>query len=126
MEGKFKACLAELNQLTLLTSLEIHIPDAKLLPEDIVFDNLVRFKIFLSDVWEWKESYKVDRTLKLDKFDTSLLHVVDGMSKLLKRSEDLHLCKLCGGTDAISKLDGEGFPKLKHLKVESVQRFNKS
>ena len=118
MEGNSNACLAELNHLTLFTSLEIHIPDAKLLPEDRVFDNLVRFKIFVSDASRWEENYETSRTLKLDKFDISL-HVVDGMSKLLKRTEDLHLCKLCGGTDAISKLDGEGFPKLKHLNVES-------
>ena len=117
MEGKSNACLAELNQLTLLTSLDIQIPDAKLLPEERVFDNLVRFKIFIGDVWLWEESYNTDRILKLSNFDTS--HVVYGMSKLLKRSEDLHLHELCGGTDAVSKLDGEGFPTLKHLKVES-------
>ena len=50
MEGKSNACLAELNHLTLLTSLDIQIPDARLLPEDRVFDNLVRFKIFIGDV----------------------------------------------------------------------------
>ena len=119
MEGKSNACLSELNNLTLLTSFDIQIPDAKLLPEDRVFDNLVRFKIFIGDVWLWEESYKTDKMLKLNKLDTSLLHAMDGMSKLLKRSEDLHLRELCGGTDAVSKLDGEGFPKLKHLKVES-------
>ena len=118
-EGKSNACLAELNHLTLLTSLDIQIPDAKLLPEDRVFDNLVRYKIFIGDVWLWEENYNTDRILKLSKFDTSLLHVVDGMSKLLKRTEDLHLRELCGGIDALSKLDGEGFPKLKHLNVES-------
>ena len=119
VEGKDNASLAELKHLSNLTSLDIQIPEAKLLPEDIVFDKLVRFKIFVGDVWRWEKSYKTDKTLKLDKFDTSLLHVVDGISKLLKRSEDLHLRELCGGTDAVSKLDGEGFPKLKHLKVES-------
>ena len=119
MEGKSNACLFELNNLTLLTSLDIQIPDVKLLPEDRVFDNLVRFKIFVGDVWRWEKRYKTDKMLKLNKLDTSLLHAMDGMSKLLKRSEDLHLRELCGGTDAVSKLDGEGFPKLKHLKVES-------
>ena len=34
MEGKSNACLFELNNLTLLTSLDIQIPDVKLLPED--------------------------------------------------------------------------------------------
>ncbi|KAL6323791.1 hypothetical protein AAG906_002259 [Vitis piasezkii] len=93
-EGKSNACLAELKHLSHLTSLDIQIPDAKLLPKDIVFDTL------------------------LNKFDTSL-HPVDGIIKLLKRTEDLHLCELCSGTNVLSKLDGEGFLKLKHLNVES-------
>ena len=49
MEGKSNACLVELNHLTLLTSLDIQIPDAKLLPIDIVFDNLVRFRVLVGD-----------------------------------------------------------------------------
>ena len=44
---------------------------------------------------------------------------MDGFSKLLKRTENLHLRELCGGTNLLSKLDGEGFFKLKHLNVES-------
>ena len=43
MEGKSNAYLVELNHLTLVTSLEIHIPDARVLLEDRIFDNLVRF-----------------------------------------------------------------------------------
>ena len=117
-EGKSNACLAELNHLTLLTSLDIKIPDAKLLPKDIVFDNLVRFKILVGDCWSWKKLFDTKQISKPDKFDTSL-NMVDGMSKLLKRAEDLHLRGLCGGSNVVSKLDGEGFPKLKHLKVES-------
>ena len=65
-----------------------------------------------------KKNHKTNRTLKLKKFDTSL-HLVDGISKLLKITEDLHLRELCGGTNVLSKLDGEGFFKLKHLNVES-------
>ena len=37
-----------------------------------------RFKIFVGGVWRWEKSYETSKTLKLDKFDTSL-HVVDGM-----------------------------------------------
>ena len=117
-EGKSNACLAELKHLSHLTSLDIQIPDAKLLPKDVVFENLVRYRIFVGDVWIWEENYKTNRTLKLKKFDTSL-HLVDGISKLLKITEDLHLRELCGGTNVLSKLDGEGFFKLKHLNVES-------
>lgn len=50
MEGKSNACLAELNQLTHLTSLDMEIPDATLMPKDIVFDNLERYKILVGDV----------------------------------------------------------------------------
>ena len=65
-----------------------------------------------------KKNHKTNRTSKLNKFHTSL-HLVDGFSKLLKRTENLHLRELCGGTNLLSKLDGEGFFKLKHLNVES-------
>ncbi|RVW70660.1 putative disease resistance protein [Vitis vinifera] len=117
-EGKSNACLAELKHLSHLTSLDIQIRDAKLLPKDIVFDTLVRYRIFVGDVWRWRENFETNKTLKLNKFDTSL-HLVHGIIKLLKRTEDLHLRELCGGTNVLSKLDGEGFLKLKHLNVES-------
>ncbi|KAJ9682446.1 hypothetical protein PVL29_018376 [Vitis rotundifolia] len=117
-EGKSNACLAELKHLSHLTSLDIQIPDAKLLPKDLVFDNLVRYRIFVGDVWSWGGIFEANSTLKLNKFDTSL-HLVDGISKLLKRTEDLHLHELCGGTNVLSKLNREGFLKLKHLNVES-------
>ncbi|RVW70683.1 putative disease resistance protein [Vitis vinifera] len=104
-EGKSNACLAELKHLSHLTSLDIQIPDAKLLPKDIVFENLVRYRIFVGNVWSWKEIFKANSTLKLNKFDTSL-HLVDGISKLLKRTEDLHLREL----DSIyCELDGSDF-----------------
>lgn len=50
------------------TSLDIQIPDAKLLPKDtdIVFDNLVRYKIFVGNIWSWQEKFQTNRTLKLD------------------------------------------------------------
>lgn len=123
MKGnKINASLGELNPLTFLTSLDMQIPDVKLLPEeiDIVFDNFVRYKIFVGDVWDWEENDETDRTLKLNKLDTSL-HLVDGIRKLLKRSEELHLRELFGGgtITAVSKLGREGFLRLKNLKVES-------
>ncbi|RVW23748.1 putative disease resistance protein [Vitis vinifera] len=93
-EGKSNACLAELKHLSHLTSLDIQNTRCQVAAKDIVFDTL------------------------LNKFDTSL-HLVDGISKLLKRTEDLHLSELCGFTHVLSKLNREGFLKLKHLNVES-------
>ncbi|RVX05606.1 Origin of replication complex subunit 1 [Vitis vinifera] len=67
-EGKSNACLAELKHLSHLTSLDVQIPDAKLLPKDLVFDNLVRYRIFVGDVWSWEEIFEANSTLKLNKW----------------------------------------------------------
>ncbi|XP_010660269.1 disease resistance protein RUN1-like [Vitis vinifera] len=122
-EGLLPREIAQLTHLRLLdlrnsSTIKVIPSDAKLLPKDIVFENLVRYRIFVGDVWSWGGIFEANNTLKLNKFDTSL-HLVDGISKLLKRTEDLHLRELCGGTNVLSKLDGEGFLKLKHLNVES-------
>ena len=118
VEGKSNAYVAELKHLSYLTTLDVQIPDAKLFPKDIVFDNLMKYRIFVGDVWSWEENCETNKTLNLNEFNTSL-HLVEGISKLLKRTEDLHLRDLRGATNILSKLDREGFLKLKHLNVES-------
>ncbi|KAH7853567.1 hypothetical protein Vadar_004142 [Vaccinium darrowii] len=47
------ASLDELMSLTRLTTLNIWIPDAALLPEDLSFENLVRFEIIISKRFEY-------------------------------------------------------------------------
>ncbi|KAJ9682219.1 hypothetical protein PVL29_018209 [Vitis rotundifolia] len=128
VEGESNACLSELNHLSHLTTLEIDIPNAKLLPKDILFENLTRYGIFIG-FWQ---GLRTKRALKLGKVNRSLLrtkralklrevkrslHLGDGMSKLLERSEELEFWKLSGTKYVLHPSDRESFLELKHLKV---------
>ena len=111
------ASVAELKLLSQLIILDVKIPDASLLPKEELLENLMRFRIFIGDVWDWYKNYETSRTLKLNKFDTGL-HLVDGISKLLKRTEDLCLREL-SGTKNLLNLDREGFRELQYLHVQN-------
>ena len=74
MEGKSNACLVEWKHLSYLTSLDIQILDAKLLPKDVVlFNNLVRYRIFVGYVGRRKENVETDKMLRLNNFDTAFI-----------------------------------------------------
>eukprot|EP00261_Vitis_vinifera_P039187 XP_019080430.1 PREDICTED: uncharacterized protein LOC100251264 isoform X2 [Vitis vinifera] len=111
-EGESNACLSELNHLSHLTTLETYIRDAKLLPKDILFENLTRYGIFIG-TQGW---LRTKRALKLWKVNRSL-HLGDGMSKLLERSEELEFSQLSGTKYVLHPSDRESFLELKHLKV---------
>ena len=93
MEGKSNASIAELKYLPYLTTLDIQIPDAELLLTDVLFEKLIRYRIFIGDVWSWDKNCPTTKTLKLNKLDTSL-RLADGINLLLKGAKDLHLCEL--------------------------------
>ncbi|RVW70674.1 putative disease resistance protein [Vitis vinifera] len=93
VEGKSNASIAELKYLPHLTTLDIQIPDAKLLLTDVLFEKLIRYRIFIGDVWSWDKNCPTTKTLKLSKLNTSL-HLADGINLLLKGAKDLHLCEL--------------------------------
>lgn len=48
-----------------LTTLEIHICDAMILPKGLFSKKLERYKIFIGDEWDWSGNYKNKRLLKL-------------------------------------------------------------
>ena len=123
MIKKTNASLDELKYLSHLGPLDMEVPDAKLLPKGILFENLIRFKILIDDVQSWCENYETIESLKLNKLNTSL-HSMDGISKLLKRAKDLYLRELSGANHVLSKVDKEGFPALKHFHLKEVQKFN--
>ena len=112
-----RASLAELKHLSQLTTLELHIPDAKILPKDMLFGKLQRYKIFIGDVWEWSDRNKNSRTLKL-KLNTSF-QLGREIKMLLNGIEDLCLDELKGVESIIYELDTEGFQQLKHLHVQN-------
>ncbi|XP_034708024.1 uncharacterized protein LOC117931212 isoform X2 [Vitis riparia] len=113
--GESNACLSELKRLSWLWALDIKIPNLNLLPPDMLFDNLTRYRILVGDHWMWHHTYKASRTLKLS--EVKSLHLVKWFSKLLKRTEDLELRGLGDTKHVSNELDSEGFLELKHLQI---------
>lgn len=126
------ASLAELKNLSHLTTLEIHIRDASNLPKDIWLTKLERYMILVGNVcWDWFEKHETwfdncesgfdmretSRTLKL-KLQRNL-KADDGIRMLLKRTENLYLDELKGVRSVVHELDTEGFQKLKHLHIQN-------
>ena len=112
-----RASLAELKHLSQLTTLEVHIPDAKMLPKDLVFKNLKRYKISIGDVWDWTDKHENSRALTL-KLSTSF-QLESGIKMWLNGIEYLCLDELKGVESVIYELDVKGFQQLKHLHVQN-------
>uniref|UniRef100_A0A2C9WIT6 AAA+ ATPase domain-containing protein n=1 Tax=Manihot esculenta TaxID=3983 RepID=A0A2C9WIT6_MANES len=112
------ASLAELEKLSQLTTLEMQIPDDKILPKHL-FSNgrLQSFRILIGDNWDWDDNYKTSRTLKL-KLKASI-HSGYGIKVLLRETEDLCLDEVREAENLLYDIDGDGFPKLKHLRVQN-------
>lgn len=121
VEGENNASFGELRQLSRLTTVEMHILDAQVMPQELFSVELERYKIFLGDVWSWTGKYETSRTLKL-KLDNRR-YLEHGIKMLLKSTEDLHLDKLNGFQNVLYELDGEGFPQLKHLLVQNASEI---
>ena len=106
------ACLSDLNHLSCLTTLSITIPDAELLPKDIIFDNLTRYAILIGYSW----GFRTNKALKLHKVNRGL-DFGDGIIKLLESSEELVFSKLSGTKFLLSPSNRMSFAELKHLDV---------
>ncbi|KAJ0091940.1 hypothetical protein Patl1_26715 [Pistacia atlantica] len=111
------ASLHELKHLSHLTTLEIHIEDAKILPKGLFFEKLTRYKIFIGDEWDWSGKYEFSRTLKLKLNNNICLE--SEIIMLLKRVEGLSLDEVQGVKNVLYELHEEGFPQLRHLKVQN-------
>lgn len=109
------ARVSELNHLSHLTTLNIHIPNARIVPDALCFKNLVRYKILIGDNWDWKSTGFEISTLKIN--IDGRFQLEDGIKTLLKKCEDLCLGEM-KGVDKILYKDCEGFPKLKCLDIE--------
>ncbi|KAH9686969.1 Disease resistance protein [Citrus sinensis] len=127
VEGGSNASLAELNGLSKLTTLEIHVRDAEILPQDLVSVELQSYRICIGNKWwgSWSVKSGLSRLMKLQglvKFGILLQNY--RMKLLLKRTEYLYLEELKGVQNVVHELDdGEGFPRLKHLSVESCSEI---
>ncbi|XP_044486364.1 probable disease resistance protein At4g27220 [Mangifera indica] len=117
-EGRRNASLEELKWLSNLTTLHLHIQDARVMSQDLFFKKLKSFKIVIGDKWKWsiKFDLSTSRMLKL-KIDDSI-HLGHGVKSLLKIAEDLFLEGTSGVRNVIYELRVDGFPHLKHLHVQ--------
>ncbi|XP_061354809.1 uncharacterized protein LOC133299367 [Gastrolobium bilobum] len=112
------ASLAELRELSNLTALELQIREAWILPRDLTFEKLERYKIVIGDVWEWFDIEDVTlKTLKLKL--RSNIHLEHGIKALIKRAENLYLDEVDGISNVLYQLNGEGFPLLKYLHIQN-------
>ncbi|XP_030957694.1 disease resistance protein At4g27190-like [Quercus lobata] len=112
-----RASLAELKHLSLLTTLEVNIPNVNMLPKNLLFMKLKRYQIFIGDVWDQFGKSESSRALKL-KLNSSF-ELEQGIKMLLSGIEDLCLDELKGVKSIISELDSKGFQQLKHLHVQN-------
>ncbi|KAJ7973517.1 Disease resistance protein [Quillaja saponaria] len=116
-DERTNASIDELSQLYNLTALEIHIPDAEVLPNKLLLGKLVRYSISIGHGSHWSPKYEISRSLKL-KLNTGSRHLEQGLQLPLKRAEELWLGELKGVKNILYDIDKEGFPMLKHLHVE--------
>ncbi|XP_050274661.1 uncharacterized protein LOC126717233 isoform X1 [Quercus robur] len=112
-----RASLAELKHLSRLSTLEVHIPDANMMPKDLLFEKLKRYKIFIGDVWDWSDKHENSRVLKLKLNTCNQLE--SGIKMLFNEIEELCLDELNGVKCIVYELDMKGFQQLKHLRVQN-------
>ncbi|XVF31255.1 hypothetical protein REPUB_Repub16aG0129700 [Reevesia pubescens] len=120
VEGHANASLAELKALSCLTTLDVQIPHAEIMPKDLFSENLKKYKIFIGgQETDWVARNDCSRTLCL-KLNTSIHHLDYGVKVLLKETEALYIKDVKGFKillDALS--DGEGLLHLKNLHIQN-------
>ncbi|XP_062016421.1 uncharacterized protein LOC133732844 [Rosa rugosa] len=110
------ASLSELEQLSKLTALDIHIPDARVLQSGL-FLHLERYHVFIGEEWKWLSFDNSFNTLKLKLATSNQLD--SGLEMLVNRSEHLYLDVLEGVDDIFHLLNSDGYQQLKHLEVQN-------
>ncbi|GKV25954.1 hypothetical protein SLEP1_g35327 [Rubroshorea leprosula] len=112
------ASLAELKVLQKLTTLEVCINDIPMIPEGLFNAELKRYKIFVGDLWKYRDSSS--ENTKILKLELKAGSSHTSATKLLKISEELHLEGLHGVKNVVYQLDNEGFQKLRYLYVRNA------
>ena len=113
--------VSELDHLSLLTTLCIHIPNAKILPKALFFEKLERYEILIGNDWDWDgdsdsdnhDEFEISRMVKLEL--NKSFQVEEGIKILLKSCQHLDLILGEGIKNILCEVHKEGFPQLKHL-----------
>jgi Leucine-rich repeat (LRR) protein len=114
------ARISDLDNLSNLTTLQIKIPNVKILSKFLFLENLERYEILIGNNWDWDDESDSDsedepeilRTLKLCLDRSFQLEV--GIKKILKSCECLYL----GEMEGVDCIPDEDFPKLKYLNIK--------
>ncbi|XP_004305901.1 PREDICTED: disease resistance protein At4g27190-like [Fragaria vesca subsp. vesca] len=117
------ASLEELMCLPRLTALQIHVPDANILPADLfTTSKLERFQICIGSMWKWDD---VDEALNALKLNLTTNKELDpGLKMLLERTQDLYVEGMEGVNDKFfHELATGGYQQLKHLHVQNNAKF---
>ncbi|XP_021826661.1 disease resistance protein At4g27190-like isoform X1 [Prunus avium] len=118
IDGRSNASVSELKQLRQLTALDIHIPDAKLLPANMFSDTrLERYTILIGDCWPRYPRIYGTSMLKLKL--TSNSQFDQGIKLLLKRCEDLDLDGMEAANIISHILASDSGKQLKNLHVQN-------
>ncbi|XP_021826662.1 disease resistance protein At4g27190-like isoform X2 [Prunus avium] len=118
IDGRSNASVSELKQLRQLTALDIHIPDAKLLPANMFSDTrLERYTILIGDCWPRYPRIYGTSMLKLKL--TSNSQFDQGIKLLLKRCEDLDLDGMKAANIISYILASDSGKQLKNLHVQN-------
>ncbi|KAK8272991.1 hypothetical protein V6Z12_D11G375000 [Gossypium hirsutum] len=126
-EGNFSqesnCSVAELNALSCLTTLDIHFPNAKIIPKGFSFEKLRRYIIFIGEGsdwdWDWGWVREYSRTLKLS-LQTSISFLNNGVKVLLKKAENLYIDEVKGVEILLHESEvGDYFQQLKNLHIQN-------
>ncbi|KAL3729220.1 hypothetical protein ACJRO7_026337 [Eucalyptus globulus] len=116
------ASLIELNNMKNLCTLHISIHNPRLLPEDLNFKQLTKYKIQIGNQQRWSKhwnKYEGSRTLDLKLDPISNILEKRCIQSILHKIDTLFLDGLNKTKQSICALSREGFPKLKHLEVKN-------
>ncbi|TYI03869.1 hypothetical protein ES332_A11G372700v1 [Gossypium tomentosum] len=119
--------VAELNALSCLTTLEIHFPNAKIIPKGFSFEKLRRYIIFIGEAsdwdWDWGWVREYSRTLKLS-LQTSIRFLNNGVKVLLKKAENLYIDEVKGVEILLHESEvRDYFQQLKNLHIQNGARI---
>ncbi|CAN6700243.1 unnamed protein product [Malus baccata var. baccata] len=116
--GGSNATVSELKHLAELTALDIHVPDANLLPANLFSDKLERYSILIGDCWE--NPYRYGTSSNMLKLKLTRRNQFDrGIKLLVKRCEQLYLDGKESGNIISFLFDSDAVKQLKCLHVQN-------
>ncbi|KAL9319790.1 hypothetical protein ACSQ67_011629 [Phaseolus vulgaris] len=113
------ASLKELTDLEHLAYIEdLYVPDPQAWPVEMFFRNLRSYTIFIGD--GWSRQHDGDHELKTLKLNLNRrFQSDDGIKKMLKEVQVLHLNTLSGVQNVLNDLECDGFPQLQSLFIQN-------